>query len=397
MTGDRPFRPWRRGSGARDDSRLSREVLAGVLAVVMVSATLAVAAALVFQGPADARSAGASAAASQAAARAAGMPRFFVDTELFGQGTGPLQVRSSATGRLVAQDQRAGGVTAVAALGARSFVIAEPVAGQCATRLYRIRLNRQGQPGRRTPLGTPELHGELFSLAASANRQVIGYAISGCQKFSPGHIGVIGVRSGRARQWGGVNPGGLSHGSVALNGALALSANGRLLTFTGWDARPDGSFTRQVVLVLRTDARPGTVAQRSRVVRHGPVLGPDLAAASLSPAGGTLYICTVNSGRTRHTVRVAAYRTATGQLRERLASVTARGPAPAGSMCPMALDASGGFLLVPYAIGSRSGAAGRAVARIARIGIASRAKAILTVTGPRTGGMDALAGLRVAW
>jgi len=397
MTGDRPSRRWHRGSGARDADRPDHDVFAAVLAVMMVSLALVVAAALAFQGAADARPAGATTAAQAAAHNAGAMPRFFVDTELLSEGPSPLQVRDSATGRLLAQDQHALGVTGVAALGGRSFVIAEPVAGQCATRLYRIRLNRQGQPGRLTPLGLPELHGELFSLAASANRQVIGYAISGCQKFSPGHIGVVRVRSGRARQWGEVNPGGLSHGTVTLNGALALSANGRLLAFTGWDARPDGSFTRQVVLVLRTDARPGTVAQRSRVVRHGPVLGPDLAAASLSPGGATLYICTVNSGRTRHAVRLAAYRTATGQLRKRLASVTARGPAPVGSMCPMALDASGGFLLVPYAIRGQPDAAGRAVVRIARIGIASRAMAILTVTGPRTGGMDSLAGLRVAW
>jgi hypothetical protein len=91
-------------------------------------------------------------AGSPGAAAAPAAPRFFADTVLFAEGSGPLQVRESATGALVAQDEQASGVTGLAAAGGRSFVIALPVSGTCATRLYRLRLSRLGLPGRLSPL-----------------------------------------------------------------------------------------------------------------------------------------------------------------------------------------------------------------------------------------------------
>jgi hypothetical protein len=189
-------------------------------------------------------------------AAAPAAPRFFADTVLFAEGSGPLQVRESATGALVAQDEHTSGVTGLAGAGVRSFVIALPVSGTCATRLYRLRLSRRGLPGRLSPLGH-ELHGELWSLAASASGQVIGYAISGCAKGEPGYIGVTHVRGGRTRQWGNVNLGGVSPGNVALGGALSMSANGALIAFTGWDLAPGGRATRQVVRVLPASAPMG--------------------------------------------------------------------------------------------------------------------------------------------
>jgi hypothetical protein len=312
---------------------------------------------------------------------------------MFAEGSGPLQVRESATGALVAQDEHTSGATGLAGAGVRSFVVALPVSGTCATRLYRLRLSRPGLPGRLAPLGH-ELHGELWSLAASASGQVIGYAISGCAKGEPGYIGVIHVRGGRTLQWGNVNLGGVSPGNVALSGALSMSANGALIAFTGWDLAPGGRATRQVVRVLPAGALPGTVAGRSRAVLSWPVTQPSLAAASLSPDGASFYLCTVSANRTRRLTKVAAYRTATGELREVIA--TLRGtPFLAG--CPMGLDTTGHFLLVPYSLRSWHKPAGRAALLAARIDITARATAILDLSLPASTGMDRYAGLRTAW
>jgi hypothetical protein len=320
-------------------------------------------------------------------------PRFFVDTPLFSRGVGPLQVRDSDHGGLLAQDERVLRASGIAALaGGRSFVIALPVGDTCATRLYLIRLDSRGRPGRLTRLRVPELHGELFDLAASADGRLIGYAVSGCQKFEPGFVGIANVGTGRVRQWGDVNPGGESQGNISLNGSMSLSANGSLLAFTGADTTRDGTFTEQVLRVMRTDARPGTVGQRSRIVRHGPVLGPQLAAASLSPSGAAIYTETVTERRTAYTVQLAAYRTATGRLRKDIASftVTGRDNAPGGLP---ALDASGRFLLVPYEMSLPRSPTGQEALRIARIDIATGARGILIVRLPA----GSPGSLRIAW
>jgi hypothetical protein len=218
-----------------------------------------------------------------------GLPRFFADTVDSVEGNGPLQVRDSATGRLVAEDEHTFGVTAMAATGARSFVIAAPVGDNfsCVTRLYRPKLSSHGRVGRLSPLSA-EVRGEVWSLAASANGRVIGYAVSGCGKGQPGYLGVLDARTGRTRKWRDVSLGGVSPGDVAVNGPfLSMSAGGRLLAFAGWDVAGNwhvvgyGRFTRQVVRVLPTGAAAGTLAQRSHTVLSRPLSQPELAAVNL--------------------------------------------------------------------------------------------------------------------
>lgn len=73
--------------------------------------------------------------APRAGARGAA-PRFFADLvlgELGGQSQ--LQVRESATGRLVAQDRSVMATGPAALADGRTFVIAEPAGQSCATRL----------------------------------------------------------------------------------------------------------------------------------------------------------------------------------------------------------------------------------------------------------------------
>ena len=135
------------------------------------AAALALAACGALQPPAGAGSGTAvtSASAPRSGARAAvAPPSFFADIAAGPLGgRGVLQVRDSATGQLVAQDQRVQATGLAALADGRTFVVAEPAGNSCATRLYRLRLNDRGQPGRPSRLQVPELHGELWSLAAS--------------------------------------------------------------------------------------------------------------------------------------------------------------------------------------------------------------------------------------
>ena len=137
------------------------------------------------------------------------MPRFFADAITTSEGNGPLEVRASASGKLVAQEEHAAAVDGLAAAGTDGFVIALQAGDGCATHLYRVRLNGQGHPGRLSPVGT-ELRGRVWSLAAGAGGQVIGYAVSGCAKGDPGYLGIFDARTGRSRQWSDVSLGGVS-------------------------------------------------------------------------------------------------------------------------------------------------------------------------------------------
>jgi hypothetical protein len=321
-----------------------------------------------------------SSAPSSGAFAASAWPAFFADAVVTGEGNGPLEVRASASGRLVVQTMVA--VSALAAAGPGRFVIASQVGDGCTTRLYRVQVSDQGRLGELSRVG-PELHGLVWSLAASAGGQMIGYTVSGCMKGDPGYIAIFDTRTGFTRQWGDVDPGGMSPGNVALSGALSMSANGRLLAFTGWDVAGNGRNTSQFVRVLPTDAPAGTVAERSRVVIGRPVSQRELAAASLSPSGASFYLCTY-TGRVSN---ITSYRTSTGELQQNLASL---GPAQLG--CSMTLDPSGRFLLVPYSLEGF-----RPVLRAAEIDIATKAVTTLTIQLPRGGGMDPPAGMIAAW
>jgi hypothetical protein len=325
-------------------------------------------------------------------------PRFFADL-IQGEegGQSQLQVRDSATGRLVAQDRQilASGLAALA--GGRTFVVAEQVGNSCFTRLYRLRLNGRGEPGKPVPLPVPRLHGVLVSLTASGTGSMLGYATSGCAKGEPGFIGVIHVPSGRTTRWGRVNLGDGNPGNVALNGALSLSSNGRLLAFPALRLSANSTITGQDVRVLPVDAPPGTVAQRSRIVRAGPYppAHPLLASAVLSPDGRTLYTCTALAPA-GHAVRLSAD-DASGRLRRTLATLSVpRSARAAAGTCPIALDGHGRYLLVPYAVRYPPNPQAGPEARVAMLDIATGRITVLKVSLP-AGGMQPATGLLIAW
>jgi hypothetical protein len=313
-------------------------------------------------------------------------------------GQSPLQVRASATGRLVAQDLSVQATGLAALADGRTFVIAEPVGQSCATRLYQVRLNGGGQPGALSPLPVPVLPGELYSLTASGNGNVLGYAISGCSKGDPGYIGVVHVRSGRTTRWGNVELAGVSPGSVGLNGQLSLSANGRLLAFPAFGLAANSTITSKGVRVLPVNAPPGTIAQRSRIERAGayPPFRPLLASAVLGPGGRTLYTCTILR-QSQHAVRIAADRSSTGRRRRALARLTVTGmPLAAAGYCPMALDGLGKHLLVPYSLHFSRNPEAAPKLRIGAVTISTGRVRILKVRLP-AGGMQPADGLLIAW
>ena len=342
-------------------------------------------------------SAPAPAPAPSAGARTA-PPRFFADLVQGEEGgQSQLQVRDSSTGRLVAQDRQilASGLAALA--GGRTFVVAEQVGNSCFTRLYRLRLNGRGEPGQPVPLPVPRLHGVLVSLTASGTGSMLGYATSGCAKGEPGFIGVIHVPSGRTTRWGRVNLGDGNPGNVALNGALSLSSNGRLLAFPAFRLSANSTITGQDVRVLPVDAPPGTVAQRSRIVRAGPYppAHPLLASAVLSPDGRTLYTCTALAPA-GHAVRLSAD-DSSGRLRRTLATLSVpRSSRPAAGTCPIALDGHGRYLLVPYAVRYPPNPQAGPEARVAMLDISTGRITVLKVSLP-AGGMQPASGLLIAW
>jgi hypothetical protein len=334
----------------------------------------------------------------------AAAPRFFAVTQGSGEGNGPLEIRQTATGALVWQEQGATSsddLTGLAAIGAGSYVVARTV-GACATRLYRVRLSARGLPGTPAPLG-PTLPGLLWSLAASDGGRVIGYAISGCSKGAPGYLGVLQVSSGRTREWGGISLGGISSGNLALQGQLSMSANGRSLAFAAdVMSRQYGPVTGQSVRLLATDAAPGPVTRRSRVIYRqaapGARSGSSLAAASLSPSGTSVYVCRQSATRTLATAEIVAYGTSTGRPRGVIATFAAKGTWPQLSCSSMALDSSGGFLLVPYAVHDLGRPSTEVVQRVARISLATRARSTVPVRMPASGGISEENGTSiVAW
>jgi hypothetical protein len=320
-------------------------------------------------------------------------PRLFAATVQFAVGGGPLQVRTSGTGSLVSQDARTGSASGLAAAGKHSLVIALPVRGACATRLYRVRLNAQGRPGRLHQLGR-KLHGELWSVAASANGQLVGYAISGCAKGDPGYVGVTDLASGRSKRWADVNLGGVSPGSVALSGGLSMSASGGTLAYTGWDVAPGGQLLRQVVGVLSTTAPPGTLASRSRIVLSRPVSQAALQSVALSPDGTSFYLCTASGSRSDRKTAVASYRTSSGSLQHPIATLSG---APLLQGCSLALDASGRFLLVSYGLRAAHRGRGRWLLQVASIDVVTRQVTTLDLSLMPIAGMDPYAGIRLAW
>jgi hypothetical protein len=340
-----------------------------------------------------------------AAGRAIIRPAFFTYVAGFsgafpsGDGFGILQVRRSATAALVSGDAQTLGALGVAAYGnGRELVTALPVPGSCATQLYQLSLSRSGRLGKLTKLGRV-VPGAIYSLAASANGTVVAFSVRGCVKGQPGFLEVLNTATGRAKRWSRLNVEGVSPGTVAIKGGVSMSADGRLVAFTGWDTTPSGKALNQVVRVLRTSQPAGTVAARSRVLIRTRVAGPDLDGVSLSRNGGSSYVCSVTMTKDRRVSTIDAYATATGKRRSAIAVLRANAPTfpQLGLGCPMTLSTTGWFLLVPYSVVYPKSPIAHPVIHVATIDLATGRGARLAFQLPSTGGIDEASTICAGW
>lgn len=266
-------------------------------------------------------------------------PPFFVSLT-GGPNYTSLGVYRATTGRMVARLAPPAGLAfrATAATGhSHAFVVAAiprrrmgtHPSGACATWLYRLRLSAAGRPSL-TPFAVPKVAGVLFvpsALAASASGNMIGYSTFTCHSrgYDAGHVGVIDLAARRVRTW-------------ELNGrvlGMSATADGRTLafTFTGTNGRPTAD-------MLRTDAPPGPMARRARVVLPTAAIGSGQVA--LNRSGRVLLACTQNAaGQPRQTARLAAYKASTGHAIGVLRSWrSGYGP------CMISAAPAGGYLLV---------------------------------------------------
>jgi hypothetical protein len=311
-----------------------------------------------------------------AIAEPSGPPPYFMDaTYMDGDYSSP-EIRASATGKLVAPAP-IGNVPALrgydppyglAATGPGSFVVGMMTPSDCSTQFFRFRVNDRGRPGALTRVG-PTLPGDLSSIAAGAGGGLIAYTIDGAgcanARALGSYLGVLDVSTGRTHRWTDV---------PRYSGPLSMSANGRLLAFTQTLTKPvphsNGGFEilGDQVRVLATDAPPGTVAARSRVVASIATEDSGFSTSTmlLSPTGTSFYLCSEpleypkpGAKRITDTATIVTYDTATGKAAGVVASfatsyaVNRTASYRVGVSCStMALDPSGRFLLVPYLVTS---------------------------------------------
>ena len=338
---------------------------------------------------------------------AATPPRFFADiVRVSGSvaGEGPLQVRSSATGRLTAR-QPGYDALAIAAYDSGSrLVVARQVSDRCASRLYRATLSADGRLGRLTRLG-PVIHGIVASVAADADASVIGYFAGPCSKSASGYLAVLHARTGQVRRWTGVAMYG-SDGSVATGSALSMSASGRVAVFTGEATGTGGRDIGQRAWALRTSASAGPLSVHMRTVLSRPNAGPALSAAVLSPGGKTFYLCVVSTKGTvsaHHTVTQTAVitvrRTSDGASTGTVAKLTATGVTFMGEAlgCPMAMTPDGHYLLAPYKLRYGNSTSVPPLVSAAVLGTSSPARRFISFRLPGSGGMSVATGVSIEW
>jgi hypothetical protein len=212
----------------------------------------------------------------------------------------------------------------------------------CHFRLESFRLGRGGMPTGLTPLGG-ELGGILEpGFAISGNGQDLAYSATACNpngSYGPTYVAVRNLATGQTRRW-------TMPGNEDLS-MLSLSADSSTLAF-------NIALTKLYpasAAVLATSAKPGSLAVRSHRLVAGRQFrrSADIAAALLSPDGGTLYFSTnaTGSALASHPAwQLRAYDVATGRI-----SVVHS--FASGLPDTLAVAPSGRFLLVEWLTGSQ--------------------------------------------
>jgi hypothetical protein len=338
-----------RPAGKPARARRGRRLGIPLAAAAAVSIIAAAAAAVSVIGP------GSRAGHPPAGPASGAVPAFFVAVEpgtVAGlSNSAALQVRSSATGRVVAQVRppaRNRYFQAVASLGGDRTFIAAAAAGtplsrpdsSCGSWLYRFRLTAQGRPADVTLL-RPRLPGTITAIAGSADGNVVAYNLRLCRSFSvlAGRVTVLSLRTGHGTSWPYAGPIGPF--------SLSLSAHGRLLGMVtragGGTPRPPLYADYDAVYVLPTRGPGGLLGQHDRRVA-GPAPHWALTEA-LTPDGTTSIALLPVPSKTGAAPQLplSEYSTATGRLVRVLTMLPPRPPAAGLTVTP---DASGRYLLL---------------------------------------------------
>ncbi len=261
-------------------------------------------------------------------------PRYLVGIY---QGTsGDIGVYAARTGAMIAHvsPPRPGlnfTATAATASGLSFVVAAAPRSSPCETWFYRLTLSSTGRVASLAPLLM--VHGEIIpasGLTASADGRTVAYTANGCGQGN-GWLGVLNVTTRKVRTW---------RADAEDLWSLSLSATGRLVLYVNSTVYGgDGS-----VQVLRTDARPGTLSKRARVVVPGAAgVGAD-GSVALTPDGATVLACTERGTGSpgQRTATLSAVAVATGSP----LGIVHTWRNPAAAPCMISAAPAGGYLIL---------------------------------------------------
>jgi hypothetical protein len=202
------------------------------------------------------------------------MPRFYVLGQESKSGTGSLQVRSSATGRVistvagpVACDPKTFQITTA---DDRSFVVGcdTPHSKSASIAFYRFRITSRGRASGLTPLAvrTPNDALDAVSLTPDGRRLAIAMQGFGGVPGGPGAVEVVTLATGATRTWTGSTP-----------YALTWTDNGRAV----------GLFENSGLYKLNVSTA-GNKLSSARLVMPRTYGKDGLETAELSPDGRTI-------------------------------------------------------------------------------------------------------------
>jgi hypothetical protein len=286
-----------------------------------------------------------------AAAGGRGTPAFFV---ALNWSLHPSMVVVNTTtgtrGATIRLPFRATELTGVATGDGWTFVAAARTAA-CRTSLYRFRVSAQGRPTALTRFGSVRgIVGGPWNMALARDGRTIAYDATACGQPRRAYLAVVNTATGQMRRWTfGVGTPSAGQPFQDCTGDVSLSADGRLVAFCD--------------RVLRTDAPPGSLVRRGRVVAHSGEFGPSviLGGLEVAPDGKTVYFDTFRVRHDKPTWRgwqLRAFDLATGQT-----SLVRSLPGTQATPAAVSADPAGRFLMIEYAT--------RYHTRLARLDIAS--------------------------
>jgi len=303
------------------------------LAAAAAVAAVAIGASVLLPRPAPDRS-----GPPQASAAGRGTPAFFV---ALNWSLRPSMVVVNATtgtrGATIRLPFRATELTGVATGDGRTFVAAARTAA-CRTSLYRFRVSARGRPTTLTRFASvPGVIGSPWDMALARDGRTIAYATLACGQPRKAYLAVVNTATGQMRRWTfGVGTASAGQPFQDCTGDVSLSAGGHLVAFCD--------------RVLRTNAPPGSLVRRGRVVARSGEFGPSVVLGGLevAPDGKTVYFDTFRVRHGKPTWRgwqLRAFDLATGRT-----SLVRSLPGTQGTPAAVASDPTGRFLMIEYAL-----------------------------------------------